>query len=114
MLAAAELDLEPAPEVGQRVAGDEHVDSRQPEDEIVVLAPRVCGDAERPRSGAVEMPLAFPGAQPIEVLALHAPYALRIDAELRHPVLPAVRGRGMDRQPELARVALVIRRREHD
>ena len=38
VLATAELDAQPVAEVGERVARDDGVDRRQPEDEVVVLA----------------------------------------------------------------------------
>src|SRR5262245_26593274 len=88
----AELDVEPVTEVGERVAGDDRVGRRQPEDEVVVLTAGVRMDAERPRPGAVELSLAFAGAEPGEVFALHAAYAIGVDAELLDPVLPGVRG----------------------
>src|SRR5439155_7369191 len=47
-------------EVGERVAGDDGVDRRQPEDEIVVLAARVCVGGERPRSGPWKCPSPSP------------------------------------------------------
>ena len=87
---------------------------RQPEDEVVVLAARVRVDAERPRSGAVEVPFALARAQPREVLALHAAHAVGIDAELLDPVLPGVGGRRVHRQAEAACVALVVRRGQDD
>jgi hypothetical protein len=40
VLATAELDVQSLAEVGERVASDDRVDRRQPEDEIVVLAAR--------------------------------------------------------------------------
>src|SRR4029079_2596611 len=70
--ATAELDVEPFAEVGERVAGHDRVDRRQPENEIVVLTARVRGDTERPRSRTVELSFAFARAQPGEVLTLHA------------------------------------------
>jgi len=57
--ATAELDVQPLPEVGEGVSGDDCVDRREPEDEVVVLTSGVGGDAERPRPGTVEVPLAF-------------------------------------------------------
>jgi len=62
VLAIADPDVQSVAEVGERVAGDDRVDRRQPEDEVVVLAARVRGDAERPRSGTVKVSLAFAGA----------------------------------------------------
>ena len=59
VLSTTELDVQSIAEVGERVAGDDRVDRRQPEDEIVVLAPRVCADAKRPRTGTMEVPFAL-------------------------------------------------------
>jgi hypothetical protein len=64
VLATAELDVQSVAEVGERVAGDDRFDGRQPGDEIVVLASGVRLDAERPGSGAVELSFAFSRAQP--------------------------------------------------
>ena len=86
VLATAELDVQSVAEVGERVAGDDRVDRRQPEDEIVVLAARVRPDAERPRTGTMEMPFAFARAQPGEVVALHSAHVVGIDAELLDPI----------------------------
>src|SRR4029079_6384442 len=105
VLAAAELDAQPFAEVGDGVAADDRVDSREPEDEVVVLAARVCMDAERPRSRPVKVALAFARAQPREVLALHPADPVGVDAELLDPVLPCVRRRRVDREAEAARVA---------
>src|SRR5580765_7146504 len=95
VLATAELDVQSFAEVGERVAGDDRVDPRQPENEVVVLAARVRGDTERPRSRPVEVSFAFTGAQPGNVLTLHSANAVGIDTELLDPVLPGVRGRRM-------------------
>src|ERR1700727_2385557 len=46
--ATAQLNVQPVAEVSGRVAGDDRVDRRQPVDQIVVLAPRVGVDPERP------------------------------------------------------------------
>src|SRR5947207_15818836 len=62
VLATAELNAEPIAEVGERVAGDDRSDGREPEDEVVVLAARVRVDAERPWSGTVEVSFALAGA----------------------------------------------------
>src|SRR5207248_9072981 len=107
VLAAAELDAQPVAEVRERVARDDRVDRRQPEDEVVVLAPGVGGQAERPRAWLVEMSLALTRPEPGEIVALHAAHALGVDAELRDPVLPGVLGRGVDGKAEPAGVALV-------
>src|SRR4029078_7961446 len=96
----AELDVEPIAEVGERVAGHDHVGRRQPEDEVVSLADRVRMDAERPGPGRVELSFAFTGAQPGEILALHAAHAVGVDAELLDPVLPRVRRRRVHRESE--------------
>ena len=114
VLAAAELDAQPVAEVRERVARDDRVDRRQPEDEVVVLASGVGGDAERPRARAVEMPLALTRTEPGEILALHAAHALGVDAELLDPVLPGVGGRRVDGEAEPAGVALVVGRGEDD
>src|ERR671936_162509 len=66
VLATAELNVKSVTEVGERVAGEDRVDRRQPEDEIVVLATYVRVDAERPRSWPVEVSFAFASAQPGE------------------------------------------------
>src|SRR5581483_1897755 len=92
----------------------DRVARRQPENEVVVLAARVRVDAERPRSGPVEVPFAFARAQPGEILALHAADPVGADAELLDPVLPRVRGRRVHRKAEGARVALVVGRRQDD
>src|SRR5581483_7837228 len=86
----------------------------QPEDEVVVLAPGVGEDPERPLARAVELPLALTGAKPGEVVALHPAHLLGVDAELLHPVLPRVRRWRMDGKAEAPRVALVVRRGEDD
>src|SRR5262249_34174434 len=114
VLAAAELDVQSFAEVGERIAGDDRVDRREPEDEIVVLAARVCVDAERPRAGTVKVSFAFAGAQPREVFALHAAHLVGVDAELLDPVLPGVCRRRVYREAEPARVALVVRRGQDD
>ena len=90
VLATAKLNVQPAAEVRQRVAGDQRVDRRQPEDEIVVLTTGIGGDAERPRSGLMEMSFAFAVAQPGKVVTLHAAHTVGVDAELLDPVLPRV------------------------
>src|SRR5206468_10881638 len=92
VLAAAEPDFQPVAEVGKRVARDERVDRRQPQDEVVVLAARVSLDAERPRPGTVEVPFGLARPQPGEILALHPAHLVGVDAELLDPVLPRVRG----------------------
>ena len=71
-------DVQSVAEVRERVAGDDRVDGRQPQDEIVVLAARVRVNAERPRSGSIEVSFAFVCAQPGEVLTLHAAHASRL------------------------------------
>src|SRR5947208_10779834 len=114
VLATAELDVQSIAEVGERVAGDDCVDRRQPEDEIVVLAARVRVDAERPCSGTVEVSFAFARAQPGEVLTLHAAHAVGVDAELLDPILPGVCGRRVHREAEPAGVPLVVRRGQDD
>ena len=108
--ATAELDVQPVAEVGERVAGDDRVDRRHPEDEIVVLAARVRLEVERPRSWTVEVSFAVARAQPREILALHPAHAVRVDAELLDPVLPGVCGRRVHGPAEPAGVALVVRR----
>src|SRR3954451_19570961 len=70
-------------------------------------------NAERPRSGAVELALAFARTKPGKILALHPAYAFGVDPELLDPVLPRV-GRGrMHGKPELSSVALVIGRSQN-
>src|SRR6266511_1202612 len=114
VLATAQLDVQSVAEVGERVAGDDRVDRRQPEEKVVVFTARVRVDAERPRSGTVEVSFAFARGQPGEILALPAAHAIGVDAELLHPVLPGVCGRRVQREAEPAGVALVVRRGQDD
>ena len=60
------------------------------------------------------MSFAFTRSQPGEVLTLHAAHAVGIDAELLDPVLPGICGRRVHGQAELAGVAFVVRRGQHD
>src|SRR5580704_1839209 len=114
VLATAELDVQSVAEVGERVAGDDRVHRRQPEDEIVVLAARVRVDAERPRSRSMEVSLSFAYAEPGEVVTLHAAHAVGVDAELLDPVLPGVCGRRVHREAEPMSVALAVGRGQDD
>ena len=114
VLAIADPDVQTVAEVGERVAGDDRADRREPKDEVVVLAARVRGDAERPRSGTVKVSLAFAGAQPGKVVTLHSAHAIGVDAELLDPVLPGVRGRRMHREAKPTCIALVVWRRQDD
>jgi len=66
VLAIADPDVQSVTEVGEQVAGDDRAGRREPKDEVVVLAARVCLDAERPRSGAMEVSFALTRAQPRE------------------------------------------------
>ena len=113
-LRSADPEVQSLAEVGERVAGDDRADRRQPEDEIVVLAARVRGDAERPRSGTMEMSFAFARTQPGKGPHFHAAHAVGIDAELLDPVLPGVCGRRVHREVEPTGVALVVGRRQDD
>src|SRR5581483_7425432 len=105
VLATPELDFESGSvEVREGVAGDDRVDGREPEDEIVVLATRVRLEAERPRAGTVKFSLTFACPQPREILTLHSAYLLRVHTELLDPVLPGVGRRRVHRKAESAGV----------
>ena len=114
VLATTELNVQSVAGVRERVAGDDRVDRRQPEDQIVVLAARVRGHAKRPRSGRMKVSFALARAQPGEVLTLHAVRAFGVDAELLDPILPGVCGRSVHREPKPTGVALVAGRGEAD
>ena len=113
VLAAAELDVQSPAEVGEESPVTIALITAA-RGEIVVLAAFVGVDAKRPRSGPMEVSFAFAGAEPGEVVALHATDAIRIDAELLDPVLPCVCRRRVHRKAKPPRVALVVRRGQHD
>jgi hypothetical protein len=54
----------------------------------IVLAARVRGHAEGPRSERMKVSFALAREQPGEVLTLHAAHVFVVDAELLDPVLP--------------------------
>jgi hypothetical protein len=105
-------------EIRERVSGDDRPPAFDPEHEIVVLSPGERLDSEgQPVVGRVPMRFGTPGSQPSQVGA-PVPRLLGRDPVLLHQVLGTVGRRCVHRRvqarDEVARVAFVPRRGEHD